>query len=471
MNQSKDILAATTGTGGLMAGDSVGFVKRSVDVVQGENGVIQITETQVTVDRQVDETLDNKIGKTDDELISQLTHLSTKIKHGSKDDQVIHESITITKDSMENDMEMINYNRRLSENIQDIRKMVPGSPESLRVSRSLRQTAEGLRNSAENLEKMAKFVDGVAENLAGEVASAQLISSEKIHIVKTNPKPSENLPPVSAATRKQLLKSPSTVKRTTQDTEEVTEHTKKDTPEMERKNVLGKFTENVKSKGRDMLNRMASTMQMEAPSPPPELELELEVQEQVEEEETETVGLDGQAKLWIGKDYTNFILKDFIELDSPFNDLVDRTMTPRMPWHDIATVVIGHTARDAARHFIQRWNAVKLEKARENISYPYLMPKSYVDMRIDENFFPKNKMSMSRVTCQVVRSVSQWSCGYIEADNCEQSIHEAYIQTITKAQHFIYIENQFFISTTYQDQNVKNQITETLSKRILRAHR
>ena len=33
-----------------------------------------------------------------------------------------------------------------------------------------------------------------------------------------------------------------------------------------------------------------------------------------------------------------------------------------MPWHDIALYVEGPAARDAARHFIQRWNAIKSEK-------------------------------------------------------------------------------------------------------------
>lgn len=68
-------------------------------------------------------------------------------------------------------------------------------------------------------------------------------------------------------------------------------------------------------------------------------EEEVELPEQ--DEPDNKVELDGQAKLWVGKDYTNFIFKDFSELDSPFNDLVDRTIQPRMPWHDIATVVIG----------------------------------------------------------------------------------------------------------------------------------
>jgi len=59
----------------------------------------------------------------------------------------------------------------------------------------------------------------------------------------------------------------------------------------------------------------------------------------------------------------------------------------------------------------------------------------------------------------------------------EQSIHDAYIQTITKAQHYVYIENQFFITMQLgmgvpgAHNNVRNQIGETLFKRIVRAHK
>lgn len=139
-----------------------------------------------------------------------------------------------------------------------------------------------------------------------------------------------------------------------------------------------------------------------------------------------------------------------------------------MPWHDVATVVLGPAARDVARHFIERWNAVKLEKCRENTSYPYLLPKSYNDIRIDSKFL---NVPLQHVTCQVLRSASSWNCGFIEPDCVEQSIHEAYVQTISKAQHYIYIENQFFISLEMGNGVVKNQIADYLFKRIVRAHR
>lgn len=79
---------------------------------------------------------------------------------------------------------------------------------------------------------------------------------------------------------------------------------------------------------------------------------------------------------------------------------------------------------------------------------------------------------LHNVKCQVLRSVSSWSTGYLESDTVEQSIHEAYIQAISKAERYIYIENQFFITLATLDNSiVKNRIGETLLKRIIRAHR
>lgn len=60
--------------------------------------------------------------------------------------------------------------------------------------------------------------------------------------------------------------------------------------------------------------------------------------------------------------------------------------------------MVGASARDVARHFIQRWNATKLEKARDNPAYPYLLPKSYGDIRVSEKVI---SIPLKRVTCQV----------------------------------------------------------------------
>ncbi|KPP64627.1 phospholipase D2-like [Scleropages formosus] len=133
--------------------------------------------------------------------------------------------------------------------------------------------------------------------------------------------------------------------------------------------------------------------------------------------------LSGNAQLWLGKDYSNFINKDWVQLDRPFEDNINRSQVPRMPWRDLAAVLHGKAARDVARHFIQRWNFTK-----------------------------------------VLRSVDRWSTG-----TCESSIHKAYVHIIENSQHYIYIENQFFISCA-DGKTVHNEIGDAIVKRILRAH-
>lgn len=169
--------------------------------------------------------------------------------------------------------------------------------------------------------------------------------------------------------------------------------------------------------------------------------------------------VENAAKIWIGKDYCNFICKDFVDLEAPFEDMIDRTKTPRMPWHDIGMVVYGKAAKDAARHFIQRWNITKVKKVRNDPQYPFLFPKS--------GNTPSNMQTSGKMTLQVLRSVSQWSAGTQQPEN---SIHEAYIDCIQKAKHFIYIENQFFISKSSADNTVLNKINEALFHRIFTAH-
>jgi phospholipase D1/2 len=52
------------------------------------------------------------------------------------------------------------------------------------------------------------------------------------------------------------------------------------------------------------------------------------------------------------------------------------------------------------------------------------------------------------------------------------SIQNAYCELIQNAEHFIYIENQFFVTTTdpNKDLDVKNRIGFELVERIKKAH-
>jgi phospholipase D1/2 len=174
------------------------------------------------------------------------------------------------------------------------------------------------------------------------------------------------------------------------------------------------------------------------------------------------LGLQGSSKMWFGKDYANFLLRDFRNLDQPFQDQIDRNITPRMPWHDIGAFVYGACARDLARHFIERWNFVKRQKAKDNERYPFLLPKSY------GTYTPCPKLLSNTFNCstQSLRSTGRWSIG---RNDTEESIHNALIDMITNAKYYIYIENQFFVSLI-GDSTVRNGIAEALFKRILRAH-
>uniref|UniRef100_A0A8D2LN88 phospholipase D n=1 Tax=Varanus komodoensis TaxID=61221 RepID=A0A8D2LN88_VARKO len=142
------------------------------------------------------------------------------------------------------------------------------------------------------------------------------------------------------------------------------------------------------------------------------------------------VNLSGETRFWHGKDYCNFVFKDWVQLDKPFADFIDRYTTPRMPWHDIASVVHGKAARDVARHFIQRWNFTKIMKSKyRSLSYPFLLPKS--------------QKTADELKYQVPESIS------------------------AKVQVRV---NQFFISCA-DDKVVCNRIGDAIAHRILKAHR
>ncbi|XP_026863882.2 phospholipase D1 [Electrophorus electricus] len=180
--------------------------------------------------------------------------------------------------------------------------------------------------------------------------------------------------------------------------------------------------------------------------------------------QADVIGLMGNTRFWHGKDYCNFVHKDWIQLDKPFDDFIDRHTTPRMPWHDISSVVHGKAARDVARHFIQRWNFTKIMKPKyRSLSYPYLLPKSHSTANEIKHQVPGSVST--RV--QVLRSASDWSAGI---KHHEESIHNAYVRVIENSKHYIYIENQFFISCA-DNKLVWNRIGDTITWRIIKAHR
>lgn len=170
------------------------------------------------------------------------------------------------------------------------------------------------------------------------------------------------------------------------------------------------------------------------------------------------------CQLWPGKDYSNPRVQDFYALDKPYEEMYNRDVVPRMPWHDISMQVVGQPARDLTRHFVQRWNYI-LRQRKPTRPTPFLLPPP--------DFVPADLEALGLDgTCevQILRSASMWSLG--TPDRTEHSIMNAYVKMIEQSEHFVYIENQFFISTSeVEGKKIENLIGDALVERISRAAR
>ncbi|KAI9891515.1 MAG: Phospholipase D1 [Vezdaea aestivalis] len=172
------------------------------------------------------------------------------------------------------------------------------------------------------------------------------------------------------------------------------------------------------------------------------------------------------CQLWPGKDYSNPRIQDFYSLDKPYEEMYDRTKVARMPWHDISMQIVGQPARDLTRHFVQRWNFI-LRQRTPTRPTPFLLPPA--------DFNPADLETLGLDgTCeiQILRSCGQWSIGYLSKSRVEHSIMTAYAKLIEESEHFVYMENQFFItSCEVMGTKVENIIGDALVERIIRAYR
>eukprot|EP00245_Coleochaete_scutata_P013408 TRINITY_DN543_c1_g4_i4.p1 TRINITY_DN543_c1_g4~~TRINITY_DN543_c1_g4_i4.p1 ORF type:complete len:819 (-),score=153.50 TRINITY_DN543_c1_g4_i4:387-2843(-) len=141
---------------------------------------------------------------------------------------------------------------------------------------------------------------------------------------------------------------------------------------------------------------------------------------------------------------------------------------PREPWHDIHSRVEGPAALDVVTNFEERWKKSAHFHTDEVLSlnhvpwlkYPRAGSPSYgdSDVMVTDNSDPDTWHT------QVFRSIDSGSVkGFPQeppdiADKglqglkgavVDKSIQNAYIHAIRSAQHFIYIENQYFLGSSY----------------------
>ena len=111
----------------------------------------------------------------------------------------------------------------------------------------------------------------------------------------------------------------------------------------------------------------------------------------------------------------------------------------------------------------------KLKKNKNNWFKDIFETNDEIETIVNDKYVKKGDVSS---TVQVLRSVGGWSLGIKVPEN---SILEAYYKLIDHSKHYIYIENQFFISRSFEGENkqylVENKIAFHLVNRILKAYK
>ncbi|KAG0544686.1 hypothetical protein BDA96_02G297600 [Sorghum bicolor] len=173
----------------------------------------------------------------------------------------------------------------------------------------------------------------------------------------------------------------------------------------------------------------------------------------------------------------------FKDLDTVFqNDYHNPTFSagakgPRQPWHDLHCRIDGPAAYDVLLNFEQRWRKatkwrdrfrrvshwkddalIKLERISWILSPSPNVPNDHPSLWVSK------EEDHEKWHVQVFRSIDSGSLKGFPSDSKEasklnlvcrknlvidKSIHTAYVRAIRSAQHFIYIENQYFLGSSY----------------------
>ncbi|XPS78824.1 Phospholipase D [Ascochyta lentis] len=231
-----------------------------------------------------------------------------------------------------------------------------------------------------------------------------------------------------------------------------------------------------------------------------------------------------------GQDFNNARMLDFAAVDHWEENKLDRTQSSRMGWSDVALNLRGPVVQDLRTHFTQRWNFIYDEKYSHKATRYQRLPdttsgaqqggehppqqrefeegeegsrgfggdgeegerglfgrgggfRQKMYNRVNEEYqehcghqeqqqqyqsHAEHGAQRANVDCQITRSSTKWSHNI----STEHSIQNAYVETIRNSQHFVYIENQFFITATGNQQRpIKNQVGAAIVERIIRAAR
>lgn len=194
------------------------------------------------------------------------------------------------------------------------------------------------------------------------------------------------------------------------------------------------------------------------------------------------------APLFPGKDFYNplYIRDKDPDYTRPYDcdyQGLDRSIHPRMPWHDVMVRISGSAAYDVSRNFVQRWNFIRSsntlflrDSTFPSLEYPKeedADPQLNID-RASGSATRRGSASGSDVRtavangegvrCQIVRSIGRWASG---VKRTETSVANAIRDAIREAETFVYIETQFLIST--QGKDLVPSLADVIIQRVRRA--
>ncbi|CAL4920042.1 unnamed protein product [Urochloa decumbens] len=181
------------------------------------------------------------------------------------------------------------------------------------------------------------------------------------------------------------------------------------------------------------------------------------------------------------KDLDTIFKKDFHNPTFPVN-----SYGPRQPWHDLHCKIEGPAAYDILTNFEQRWR--KATKWKVNLKkvaswhYDTLIKLNRMSWIVspatgEANAHVCDDQDPENWHVQVFRSIDSGSIkGFpklvqeAESQNLvcaknlkiDKSIHSAYVKAIRSAQRFIYIENQYFIGSSFCWPSCKNAGADNL---------
>ncbi|KAL6536501.1 Phospholipase D beta 1 [Orobanche gracilis] len=148
---------------------------------------------------------------------------------------------------------------------------------------------------------------------------------------------------------------------------------------------------------------------------------------------------------------------------------------PREPWHDLHCKIDGPAAYDVLTNFEERWLKAskrhRLQKMKASYDDSLLRLERIPDVLGIEEAAREREGDLEGWHVQIFRSIDSNSVKGFPKDPKEapsrnlvcgknilidMSIHTAYVKAIRAAQHFIYIENQYFLGSSYNWANYKD---------------